>query len=50
LALFGIVVKAKYGMSFSFHPICIIQLANENVGLSLGDVYRCLALFIDEKI
>jgi hypothetical protein len=30
---------AKYGMSFSFNAICIIQLANENVGLSLGDVY-----------
>jgi hypothetical protein len=33
---------AKYGMSFSFDAICIIQLANENVGLSLGDVYSKL--------
>jgi hypothetical protein len=42
LVLFGIVAMAKYGMSFSFDAICIIQLANENVGLSLGDVYSKL--------
>jgi hypothetical protein len=35
LALFGVVVMAKYSISFSFHSICTIWLTNEkhNVGL-----------------
>jgi hypothetical protein len=41
LALFGIVVKAKYDITFRFHLICTIELANEkyNVGLSFQDIY-----------
>jgi hypothetical protein len=44
LALFGIVVMAKYDNSFSFHPIRFIQLqiAKYIIGQSSGE---CLALF-----
>jgi hypothetical protein len=52
LALFGIVVMAKYSISFSFHPIWMIQLVNEKytVGLSFQNIYKYLALFaIDQK-
>jgi len=39
---------AEYGISFNFHPICMIQLVNEKypVGLSLENIYKYLALFV----
>jgi hypothetical protein len=52
LVVFGIVVMAKYSISFSFHPIWMIQLVNEKytVGLSFLNIYKYLALFaIDQK-
>ena len=51
LALFGIVVMTKYGNSFSFHPINLIQLQMEMyiIGKSLGKYLPLFGIIVMTK-